>query len=209
MPIVSDQLSDLKLNFVVTDTLFIKIEEKAQKKIKIIPDSLNISISKPYRIVSSLSIQPDSLLVIGPKSVISQAPDTFLLRLLERNIDENFDEEVDVVFQPSSLVSVVPEEVRLSFNIEPFIRSSRTMPIQLVGFPQDSSAAVENTDVTLYFTIREKLTQNLADSLFQVTLDYQNVNLSDSTVIPRIEQHPDFTSDYFIGPVQFKVIYGK
>ncbi|MCZ6520459.1 MAG: hypothetical protein O6848_03050 [Bacteroidetes bacterium] len=206
LPIFSDQLNVLRINYVVTDTLFINIEEKTSKKVKMLVDSINISLSKPYRIVSSLSVTPDSLEFQGPRSQISQLPDTFVLRLTERNIDENFNETVEVIYEPSALVKVIPSEVHLKFDIEPYIRSSRKVALVPIGFPQDSSFYLKNRRVTLFFTIRENLTQNLNDTLYQITADFSNINYSDSTLIPRLIKYPEFAEDYFIKPIQVKVI---
>ena len=54
MPIVRDQLDELKVNYLVTDTLFFDIEEKQSRIIGLSIDSANTELRDNYRITSSI-----------------------------------------------------------------------------------------------------------------------------------------------------------
>ena len=54
LPIITDQLDEYRINFLFTDTLFIDIDRKVSKKVKLKIDSAAISIDEDYRIISSI-----------------------------------------------------------------------------------------------------------------------------------------------------------
>ena len=72
VPIISDQLRGFRLNYVITDTLFIDIEEKVSKKVMVAIDSMNIPLESNFRLTSPITIDVDTLTLTGPKSLLAE-----------------------------------------------------------------------------------------------------------------------------------------
>ena len=67
MPVfLADQLNEFDLNFVITDTLNIHIDLRGDRLINVAIDCSLIDLENDYRIVSLLSISPDTIRLYGP-----------------------------------------------------------------------------------------------------------------------------------------------
>ena len=111
LPIFSDQLSDLNINYIATDTIFFKIEPYSDKRLRIKLDSSSIQLKENFYIMSELEVEPDSVNFHGPVSLINQLPDVFLVALSDRNISSSYDEELSLDLFSPSLIKKDPEAI--------------------------------------------------------------------------------------------------
>ena len=148
VPLISDQLSEISLNYVVTDTLQIRIEEKIKKTLKVRLDSPSIEVNPPYQIISEVIVSPDSVTFTGPSSAINDLPDTITLSL-PSGIENDYNEDVEINYRGSDLVSYAPEAVNVRFEVARFVRVTKVVDVYPVNFPSDSSFAL--------MTIKSKL----------------------------------------------------
>jgi len=115
-PIVASQLGNLKVNFIVTDTLRLKIEPIARRKMKLRADLSGVSFKKDFGRISSVVIQPDSVLLEGPKSFIESLSDTLFLRVNSSRVDSNVKESIEVIVN-NDLVSRNPPVAEVMFEV--------------------------------------------------------------------------------------------
>ena len=203
--LLEPQVKDITLNQVITDTLFLNIEPRAEKYLHIFIDSTNLSLEEPYKLISPVSISPDSVYVSGAVSYINSLPDTLTLQIKDKNIDYNYKENISVNLLAASGLRVLPEQVTVRFEVEPFIFSTYNIPLQPVNFPEDSALLMSQGYISVSFEIRESYVGQLNDSLFRATADFENLNRQDSTLIPRLVQYPGFVNKISFSPIQIKV----
>ena len=134
-PIVEDQLEGLKINYIVTDTLFLNIERKIKKRMRLKVDSLNLSLEKDYQLISSIDIRPDHMMLIGPDSIINSFETDFDITPDDNEIDEDFDSRVEVPIVFKDLIQSEPNEVNVSFEVDKFKNVNIEVPIALQNFP--------------------------------------------------------------------------
>ncbi|MEP2026228.1 MAG: hypothetical protein ABJH98_00715 [Reichenbachiella sp.] len=182
IPMISDQLDGLRLIYVVTDTLFFNIEEKVTKKLPVYIDSISIPLSQSYRMISSISCNVDSAVVSGPKSTMNQMPEYVQLDFSNMSIDGNFEEEL--TYFVGEHVKVVPPEATVKFEVSKYLAREINIPIEILDFPEDSSAYLSESSIALYYTIKEDDEEEVSASDFSVTADYSMRNMNDSTVAP-------------------------
>jgi len=191
VPLISDQLDGLHLNFVITDTLFIDIEEKVVKQLKVQVDSLGISMKENYRITSPILVSPDSVYVTGPKSTMNRMNLYVWIELKKNNLDEDFDDEVNLLLPDGGLVSSSPNEIKLQFSVEEFLSIDLPIKIEAINFPSDSSIYLLDSIMTVHYVINEKAEKSIEPSDFNVTVDYSFYNKADSTIPPILMYSPE------------------
>lgn len=184
LPIISDQLDELKLNYIITDTLFINIEKKIIKTLKIRVDSLGISLKENHRIVSPILIQLDSVQVIGPKSIMNKMNLYIWINIDEDNIDDDFDNEVGFSLPNDQLVSTNPNKVNLKFNVEQFNLVEMFIKIDTLNFPKDSSVYLIDSLIKINYIVNEKFASDISKNDFNIALDFTFLNKKDSTISP-------------------------
>lgn len=182
IPMISDQLDGLRLIYVVTDTLFFNIEKKVTRKLPVYIDSISIPLSQSFRMISPITCNIDSAVVSGPKSTMEQMTPFVQLDFSNMSIDGNFDDELG--YFVGEHVIVEPAEATVKFQVAKYLAREISIPIELLDFPQDSSAFLADNEITLYYTIKEVDEDEVSASDFSVTVDYSMRNMRDSSVGP-------------------------
>lgn len=206
-PQIHEQINEVRLNFVMDDTLFFNIEKRVIKKLPLAVDSTKINLDPNYRIVSEIKINPDSIIFEGPESIIETLPEWIIINIPHTDIKENFSEEVKVNLEESKIVKYYPERVQVSFDVAQFIARTKVVPVELLNFPDDSSISLQNPSVELKFYVEEKYLENSDNARFKVIANLKRLNKADSTIKPVLLEHPAFAHDITIDPASIKVIF--
>lgn len=206
LPIVEDQLSELTINYLVTDTVFIQIEPKITKKVKLSLDSLGIPLEENHRVTSSIQILPDSVFITGPKSFTDTLSLTYPISLNINGISNNYKRNVPVNL-PTRLAFSDPEEVIVSFGVERFERMSIKVKLEPVNFPEDSSIFLSENTIQVFYTVPESKNEDFDQDDFAVTADLRMLDSEDSTIMGILVYYPEEAIDLEVIPEHIKVSY--
>lgn len=102
-PVLAPQLGKLQINYIVTDTLKIQIDETDTHRFKLYADLSRIDFEKEFGRTSPVVILPDSVELSGPKSVLHNLPDSIRLDIVANQLDQNFEEDVEIDVGSSSI----------------------------------------------------------------------------------------------------------
>ena len=198
-PIVEDQLEGLKINYIVTDTLFLNIERKITKRMRLKVDSLNLSLEKDYQLISSIDIRPDHMILIGPESIINSFETDFDITPDDNDIDEDFDSRVEVPIVFKDLIQSDPSEVNVSFEVDRFKNVKIEVPTSRIPMLRDST-------VNLTYRVNESFEEEYSVGDFGVILDY-NFLKTDSIGAPILTKYPDTLKQISMDPQKVRFIY--
>lgn len=205
IPMISDQLDGLKLIYVVTDTLFFNIEKKITKKLPVYIDSIAIPLTQSHRIVSPISCNVDSVVISGPKSSMQEMTPYVQLDFSNISIDGDFDDELG--YFVGEHMKVEPPEATVKFNVAKYLAREINIPMELLDFPEDSSAYLASKEITLYYTVKEEDEDEVSASDFSVTVDYAMRNMKDSTVSPILMYAHEKALDIVLASDRIKLTY--
>ena len=189
-PIVEDQLKGLTINYIVTDTLFLSIERKITKRMILKVDSLSLPLEEDYQLMSNITIQPDHVVLIGPKSIINSFESDFYITLDENNIDEDFNGRVEVPIVFEDLIQSDPSEVNVSFEVDKFKNVKIGVPIILQNFPSNRVTTLLDSIVNVNYRVKESFKEEFSSEDFYVVLDYDFLK-TDSLGVPVLIKYPD------------------
>jgi hypothetical protein len=207
--VIDDQLAELRLNYVVTDTLFLNIERRLTKKVKVKVDSSAISLAQNNRITGPIILKPDSVEFTGPQSFIAGLADSITVYATDENIAGNYKGIVNLGNLTSSVVSVQPAEIQVSFPTGVFLRQTRQVGVRPLNFPQNNSARLRDTLVQLSFTVSQKNLESLPPGSFSVVADYAELNSADSTIALKLGSFPAVAENVVLQPEKIKVRYAR
>jgi hypothetical protein len=205
--IIADQLSEVRLNYVVTDTLFINIERRISKKVRVHVDSTSIPLADNHRIVSPLRLEPDSVLFTGPTSFINGLADSISIFVPEQQISGDYVESVPITEHESRIVDVEPDQVQISFGVREFVRMGRQVPIRPVNFPLTGTLQLQDSVARLSFWVSRLDVESLVPGSFTVVGDYNTFNQADSSINLRVASHPAVVERIRLEPERVKVRY--
>lgn len=118
-PVLVSQLGKLKLNFVVTDTLHLRVEKKSTRRYKLFGDLTGIDFDEGFGRISRVVVLPDSVKVEGPESILNHLGDSIPLPVTKRQLNEDFRQEVEISFDGSRYVTFTPSVFQIMFEVAP------------------------------------------------------------------------------------------
>ena len=189
-PIVEDQLKGLTINYIVTDTLFLSIERKITKRMILKVDSLSLPLEEDYQLMSNITIQPNHVVLTGPKSIINSFESDFYITLDENNIDGDFNGRVEVPIVFEDLIQSYPSEVNVSFEVDKFKNVKIGVPIILQNFPSNRVTTLLDSIVDVTYRVKGSFKEDFSSEDFYVVLDYDFLK-TDSLGVPVLIKYPD------------------
>lgn len=200
----SNQLSDFQINFVMTDTLRLAIEPKATRRVMLRLDLPPSIFKEGYALASPINISPDSVTLEGPQRLISSLSDPVFLILPQKNIDENFNDVVQVRFPNDEYIRRDPPTVEISFQVDRLVKKDDSVTLKLINTPKNAWPVIERKKVTCTVAVPETmLTLYNADSVNAV-VDLENFSKGQSKVLPSLEGLPPFTKVLKVDSISIK-----
>lgn len=130
-PLIQPQLGKLHINYLITDTLHVSIDEKDSHRYKVAVTLTNFSFRKGFGRISPIVILPDSVTLEGPKSVLHEMPDSISLAINAEKIDQNFNEDFEVIVANSDNVRRDPPIVKVLFEVGSVIEKKMKIRVKL------------------------------------------------------------------------------
>lgn len=203
---IADQLNEVQLNFIETDTLVVDIDSVKSHKAEIAFDSSKVSLAEGFRIISAITFSTDSVEFTGPARFIQTIPNTITLSSEKEKIERDFSEEITFSTFGSSLVNRNPVDVEVQFKVAKFITQELMLPFEFKNTPEDSANFVFiDSLISLNFDIQEKLASQYSLDSFAIFIDYALLDKNDSVFTPVIEAVPPQINkeDITISPIKY------
>jgi len=185
-PLFSNQLTDLQINFVLTDTLFVDIDEKIRRKVNLKVDSVESYIHSDYGLVNDVTIRPDTVWLEGPKRVVQALPEVITLAIPKRNIDRNFREEIEIVFKYNELVKRQPPVIEVSFDVDKLMEVSDRFQLQIVNPPKGFKPAMNITEINCTYQLPASLANTLPGDSLRAVVDLKDYPPGKHTIAPYV-----------------------
>jgi hypothetical protein len=206
---LAEQTSPTQLSDILEDTLKIKINKIIEEKIKVEMDTTVFPLARNIRFASDIRINPDSVLVKGPTSIIEQLQGRIVIPWEELNISENYSRvrTLDLPEGQQEFLTLDTAEVQVDFEVVEYLEGSRILDIRFLNFP--SSVSLENADSTVLmeYLVDERHVDSLKSMELEAVLNYRNRNREDSTLMVRLNRIPEFLDSISFEPEKFQLVY--
>ena len=200
----STQVDGMELNFVLTDTLYVDLEPKAGRWIRLTMDSIQFNLKKGYGLVSEVSILPDSIFVEGPQPLINRIKEPFKLRLRQRNIDESFSEDVEIDLPQSDVIKRDPPTVAIHFEVDRMINMMDSVKLTAENIPPTISN-IEETWIPVTFEVPEGTNMQELLKGVRAVMDLKNFKRGSARILPQVKGLPPFTRVVKVDSVNIKL----
>lgn len=191
--IFTNQVDGVEVNFVLTDTLYVDVEPRAGRWIKLAMDSLHQNLRRGYGLASEVKLNPDSVFIEGPLRLISAFKEPVSLKLRQRNIDENFREEVELDIPSSDVINRDPSTVSVSFDVGRIVEIVDSVKVFAINVPPTISI-VEEKQIPITLAMPETLLAKSSLDSVRAVLDLKNFTKGEAKILPRIERLPPFAT---------------
>jgi hypothetical protein len=193
------QLERLTINFLVSDTLRLRIDEKDFHKFKVEPDFTDFSFEEGFGRTSPIVILPDSVVLTGPKSLLHQMPDFVSVKIRGESIDQNISEQLEILMERQTFV-VEPPSVKIMFEVGRVIDFKATLKLtsKMKTLPSDS--------IDAWFRIPAKREEEFKNLLSEINaIVSAQTSDQDGVVKPTLQNNPAFAELIRIDTVRIKI----
>ena len=209
LPILTEELDQFRVNFLFTDTLFINIDRKTSKLVQLTIDSANIDLERNYRIVSPISISPDTMRVFGPTSFLDSLRDTYEIILEDDKVDETYSGNADLQLPNGFDIYAAPSTISVSFEVDRFNTLQLQTAVELINFPEDSSVFLTDPSISIRFVVQESRQKDFSASDFKVIVDLDMLNPADSTAPAILVGQPEQAVEIEVIPDTLSLSYAN
>lgn len=206
---LAERLGETRLNVVLKDTIMLNIERISERKLKLVVDTLRLSVAENFKVNNTISIEPDSILVTGPLSYVNALPDELMLDISQKNISENLVTEVSVGSLGSNLYTLSPSVVTVSIDLVEYGIFDQEVKLTLLNFPDNPSVFPRRTFVKLKYKAPKDSFPTALIFPWKVGLDYNRLNKEDSSLRPYLIAYPGFAREIEIDPIEIEVIFER
>ncbi len=133
--LLAGQLGSLQINHVVTDTLYLSVDTRVHKKIKVIADEGGFSFLSGFGRLSPIVVLPDSVDLEGPRSILAGLPDSVMLTITAENIDKDYRGEAEVILPNGNLIRRDPAIVEVMFEVTEFAEVEKMLRLEIHNTP--------------------------------------------------------------------------
>lgn len=200
----ANQLADFQINFVLTDTLHIAIEPKKIRKVALDVELPAILFRQGYVLVSDISIVPDSVTLEGPQPLITGLTNPVHLQIQQRNIDEDFEEAIDVKFLNDELIKRDPASVKVKFDVERLMEVSDSVQLQVINAPRQARPVIEQGKVPYTLGIPESYVNDFHPDSLKAVVDLADLPKGEKKILPHLIGIPPFSKIVGLDSVSVK-----
>lgn len=206
---LSDILSPTQLVSIVQDTVKFKIDKIVSHKIKIALDTSENILSKNFRFVGPIIINPETVTAKGAISVMERLDGKLVIEIGEENVNSNFSKLLPIAL-PKELrnyLQLEEQAVQVIFEVVEFIEGTLELPITKRYFPASVSIAENQNTVRLAYLLDERELEAFQKLDLEAILNYNNRNGEDSTVEVSLKRIPPYLEIVAFDPPNFNLIY--
>jgi hypothetical protein len=197
------QMGGLNINFIVMDTLRLRIENRFSKKFKLRAVDDEVSYKDDMGRISPIVVLPDSVELNGPYSILSSLADTLVLNLRASRVDKDFLEQVEVELKEQEFVKRNPPVVEVRFEVGRILSFEQGIPLVTDKFPWGVVAGRDSVDVE--FKVPEKYMDQFRSAPIRGLIDLSEMKKGEvRSFLPGVFGVPSFAEVVHIDSVRVK-----
>lgn len=179
------------------------------KKVPVILRS-DISFNPGFDISKQYVLKPDSIVVVGPKALVSNINLIQTKRLILKDVRKNIFETVKLSLPDKTKdLTFSNNEVLVKASVEKFTEGILKVPVKIINVPEGISLKYfpKEVNVAYYVSLSNYNTISVKD--FQVVCDYNKAINSQSLLVPEIEVFPKVVKNVKINQQRIEFIILK
>jgi hypothetical protein len=190
----TNQLNGLEINHVLNDTIYLDLEPKIGRWIKLAVDSVQYNIKAGYGLASNIAVMPDSTYVVGPERIIQKIKEPVQLNIPQRNIDEHYIRNIPVELPFEQLITIEPPAVSVMFNVETMVQVQDSIALEIINIPPSVSDVMSTSKIPVTLSIPESFMQGLRMDSLRAILDLKNFAGGTAKILPSVAGLPPYSS---------------
>src|SRR5690606_39100193 len=184
-----------QLNLAYDDAAFLQnnlqvgFEQKAVKVVDVVSD-IQLEFAVGYSALDEIKLQPDTITVSGPASIIDTLQEVSTVPLKINNISKDLQGTVQIQKSGLDKLTFFTEEVNYSLRTDKFTEGKANIPIELQNVPEDHNVVIFPKEVVVFYQVSLSDFDKIKTSAFKVVVDFRNQLPKDGFLLAQVVQKP-------------------
>jgi len=198
--------ANIDIENITPDTLVFRYDVNS---VKIVPIKLvsNIKFSAGYDVINDYQLQPDSVKIIGPRSMIDSISEIKTKSLDLENVNANIDHIVQLSL-PKNITEIKTSKstVEVKGTVEKFTEGTIDVPVNVINIPENIKINFYPKTVPVIFYTSLSNFESISSSSFLVQCDFNDIKDNNTYLVPSITKQPDIIKSAKLNVKQIEFI---
>lgn len=132
--------SSVQINEFSPEEIKYKVEELAEKKVKVVPN-VTFNFNEGYGLVADTKVEPESVIVRGPQSLIRELSVVHTQQKVYNTIDKSLVENINLA--PLDNFEFDIDQVKISFDVQKIVdKEFQNIPVEVINIPPSKNLTV-------------------------------------------------------------------
>ncbi len=204
-PLLATQLGSLKINYIITDTLRILLDEKTTKTFILAADLSKVRFKEGYGSTGTIDIEPDTVVIDGPRGILRSIPDTITLPLLAAGISKTFRDEVEVPMFNSETVNRNPPVVAVRVEVGEVETIAVTVKVNVIHKPRAVKVLADSVKAFIQIPVEQRVDFQDKLSDLKALIDLKNEEKNNRQLYPKVIGLPAYARVVAIDTLSYKI----
>jgi hypothetical protein len=196
---MSNQLSPLRVNSVIPDSISFVFAEMTSKKVPVNAD-VKVEMEKQYMLKGDVKVIPDSIEITGPSTILDTIGFVQTTPLDLKKINGNVTRSL-AIKNIHNKVSLSKKRVQVEIPVEQYTEKSIEIPLTGINVPDSLHLKLFPAEATVTFRVVVSEFRNIQPENFLLTVDYSQIPASgQSKLTIKISDHPSFIGNIKVNP---------
>ena len=207
-PRIAQQLSqEVEILDISPDTLFFEFAEKITKKVPVAPD-LSYSFANQMMLKNSIQIEPDSVNISGPSSVVDTVDRVYTRHHSFEELQNTAKLKLALKKNHRQLEFSI-SEVRVTIPVERYTEGQVEKEVIVENQPDSVLVRTFPQAVSITYLVGLSKYEQVIPELFRAVVDYDDVHNGKERLRVKIDKAPDYLKSYTYTPQQVEYIIEK
>ncbi len=205
--VLASQLGSLKLNHVVTDTLFVAFEPRDSIRMKVFVDATQITFKEGLGRTSPIVVLPDSVRLSGASGYLPHARDSLIVKLPSTRLGSNYRESIDIPVKSNNIVHSSPVFVDIMFEVgevEVVPRNFKIRAINTTRHGRHIQSDSVNSQIQIPKGRQHDFIEAVSSAVAEINL--KGLHSGEHSVLPQLKGLPPYAVVISLDSVHVRIV---
>lgn len=188
------------------DSINVILDDFINKKVAIVP-KFNIKSAPGYTVVGEVKLNPDSLLISGPASLVSKIYELYTQEAEYTDLRSDLKEIIDLAPLPSEKITTLTNKIEVFLDIQKLLeRTISEVPVEVRNAPKNMIVHVVPSTLSLVLEGGAELVSQVSRNDIVAYIDYKRMRNAFGSERPAYIETPPGISYRDVKPKLFKIV---
>ena len=195
-----------KINGISPDSIKFNYDTYFVKSVPIILNK-EVTFASGFDIDGSYQLQPDSIKVIGAKSVIDTITNIETMTFSLKDVNSDINSSIQLkISKGNSDIKYSEDKVTVKGTIKKFTEGSFLVPVSVINLPENVNIKYFPKEIEVIFYTSLDYYKTISENNFRIECDFSQVTDENSKLIPKIKKQPDSVRNVRLGTKSIEFI---